>query len=273
MAQFTCNFLSYVLNRAVDINVIIPSVTATECGDINVTHKIKEKYPVLYLLHGYCNDYSSWGRYTSLERYAEERRIAVVTFSAENNFYCNTADYREHAKIEKMINPNYEKFLQEELPEFITSMFPISKEPRDTYIAGLSMGGFGALCHGLKYPQKYAAIGAFSPRTTFSQKPYNKKEELEKCFWKSEPLMLITDNKKKEAKIPPIYYCYGKKDFLLDIQMWFAIKLKEEQVDHFCEISEEYGHEWEFWDIQLKEFLDWMPRTDYYFLDNPRRKI
>lgn len=84
MAHFTCNFISYVFNRAVDVDVIIPGVTSTEAGEPGVTHKPRWKYPVLYLLHGYCNDYSTWERYTSIERYAEERRIAVVTFSAEN---------------------------------------------------------------------------------------------------------------------------------------------------------------------------------------------
>ena len=49
MAHFTCNFISYVLNRAVDVDVIIPGVTSTEAGEPGVTHKPRWKYPVLYL--------------------------------------------------------------------------------------------------------------------------------------------------------------------------------------------------------------------------------
>ena len=128
MAHFTCNFISYVLNRAVDVDVIIPGVTSTEAGEPGVTHKPRWKYPVLYLLHGYCNDYSTWERYTSIERYAEERRIAVVTFSAENNMYMKLQDVKKENPIEGLMEPDYEKFLMEELPDFVTSMFPISEK-------------------------------------------------------------------------------------------------------------------------------------------------
>ena len=121
MAHFTCNFISYVLNRAVDVDVIIPGVTSTEAGEPGVTHKPRWKYPVLYLLHGYCNDYSTWERYTSIDRYAEERRIAVVTFSAENNMYMKLQDVKKENPIEGLMEPDYEKFLMEELPDFVTS--------------------------------------------------------------------------------------------------------------------------------------------------------
>ena len=84
MGHFTCNFISYSLNRSVTVNVILPTLTCPEIFAGEKSHEVKEKYPVLYLLHGGINDYSSWERYTSIERYAEERRIAVVTFSSEN---------------------------------------------------------------------------------------------------------------------------------------------------------------------------------------------
>ncbi len=60
MPLFHSNFLSYTLKRAVEINVIIPGITSTDSESETVTHKIPEKFPVLYLLHGYCNDYSVW---------------------------------------------------------------------------------------------------------------------------------------------------------------------------------------------------------------------
>lgn len=76
MAHFTCNFISYVLNRAVDVDVIIPGVTSTEAGEPGVTHKPRWKYPVLYLLHGYCNDYSTWSaipRLSGMQRSGESQ--------------------------------------------------------------------------------------------------------------------------------------------------------------------------------------------------------
>ena len=86
MALFQCNFISYTLVREVQINVILPTVTCPESmgmGGNKPTHSGKAPYPVLYLLHGFANNGTVWGRYTSVVRYAEERQIAVVTISAD----------------------------------------------------------------------------------------------------------------------------------------------------------------------------------------------
>lgn len=273
MPSMNCNFLSYTLRRAVDINIIVPGITSSDCDKSDVTHEVKYKYPVLYLLHGYCNDYSTWGRYTALERYAEERRIAVVTFSAENNFYSRTADYRQESNIELMFNPNYEEFLHKELPEFVRTMFPISEKKSDTYIAGLSMGGYGALFHAFKYPNQYAAIGAFSPLTTLNEKPYEDEKILSNSLKENDPLILIRKNNKENIEMPSLYYTYGTDDFLIEFQEWFLEKIENENLIFHSEILEGYGHEWEFWDIQLRKFLNWLPRTDWYYKNQKVRQI
>ena len=118
MAKFICNFISYSLKRAVDITVIIPSVTFPEaCGDGNVKgagpkHGKMEKYPVIYLLHGVGNDHATWNSYTSVELFAEERNIAVVMLSAENKMYVN------HGGNSFMGDCFYD-FIEEELPDFL----------------------------------------------------------------------------------------------------------------------------------------------------------
>jgi pimeloyl-ACP methyl ester carboxylesterase len=151
MAQIHCNFFSYSLRYPVDIELILPSFTSCNMGDPH-SHALPDRFPVLYLLHGYGNDYQAWLRYTSIQRYAEEHRIAVVTFSCHNKAYQN-APYGE----------NFYDFLNQELPEFVENYFPISSKSSQRYIAGLSMGGYGALLHGLQNPARYCAIGAFSP--------------------------------------------------------------------------------------------------------------
>ncbi|MBQ9315322.1 MAG: hypothetical protein IJ203_00725, partial [Atopobiaceae bacterium] len=90
MAKVVCNFLSYSLNRAVDITVVLPSVTCPEAlgmGDGPATHVLPAKFPVVYLLHGFANNHAQWTGYTNVELYAEERRIAIVNISAENKAY------------------------------------------------------------------------------------------------------------------------------------------------------------------------------------------
>ena len=273
MPHFTCNFLSYTLDRAVDIDVIIPGVTSTEAEQPGVTHRPKAPYPVLYLLHGYCNDYSTWERYTSIERYAEERRIAVVTFSGENNFYCRTADFRGPSPVAELVNPDYDAFLEKELPDFVTSMFPVSRRRSETYIAGLSMGGFGALYHGYRYPSHYRAVGAFSPLTTLHRAPWEDPSAVEPAFRRYEPLLLMRKARQSGRAMPPLYYAYGNDDFLKDIQDWFAAALDKDKLPHTLDNLDGYGHEWAFWDLEVKRFLDWIPRDDVYYRDNPIRRI
>lgn len=272
MPHFTCNFLSYVLHRSIDVHVIIPGVTSSEADTPAACHKPKWKYPVLYLLHGYCNDCSTWERYTSIERYAEERRIAVVTFSAENNMYMKLEDVKKPNPIQLMMEPDYEKLLMKEIPEFVTGMFPISRKPSDTYLAGLSMGGYGALCNGFRYPSKFRAIGAFSPLTTQRRNDYRENDTVPDYLKKYEPLLLI-QKAQKRGQMPALYYSYGEEDFLFDIQEWFREKLDENQIEYTLDVLPGYGHEWAFWDMQVKKFLDWIPRTDPYYLEKSLRQI
>jgi len=283
MAHFTCNFLSYTLDRATDIDVIIPGVTSTEAEQPGVTHRMKYKYPVLYLLHGSCNDYSTWERYTSIERYAEERRIAIVTFSAENNMYVNIPDFTGFRDPSGwIIAPDYEKFLMEELPDFVTSMFPVTDDPKDTYIAGLSMGGYGALCNGFRNPERFRAVGAFSPLPSIGQFSKGQKSPLlpeSLRNYEPEHLMKKAVSDRQEGKIktiPDLYYCYGTEDFLKEKQDWFSGILKSEFSGRIVTKQETlpgYGHEWAFWDLEVKNFLDWIPRTDEYYKEQKIRRI
>ena len=155
MAKFTCNFISYTLQRTVDITVIVPSVTIPESMGMGaegekpaLTHRKADKFPVLYLLHGFGNNHTAWNAYTNVELYAEERQIAVVCLSAENKAYVDQP------------RDKFYDFVAKELPDFVLGMFPVSDRPEDTYIAGLSMGGYGALVHGLSRSARFAAIVA-----------------------------------------------------------------------------------------------------------------
>lgn len=271
MPHFTCNFLSYTLHRAMDIDVIIPGVTSTEADSPGPTHRPAAKYPVLYLLHGYCNDYSTWERYTSIERYAEERRIAVVTFSAENHFYVKTSDWEGQFKY--LDDMDYACLLEKEIPEFVTSMFPVSDKPEDTYIAGLSMGGYGAMNYAFRNPGKYRAVGAFSPLPSRCKEVWQEKGTVPEELKKYDPLYMLEENRAKGIKSPDLYYSYGGKDFLKDKQDWFKEELGVRQLPHTFDYMEEFGHEWAFWDIQVRLFLDWIPRTDTYYMDKPLRQI
>ena len=154
MARFETKFISKTLLRSVELTVIIPSPSIPEAlgvAERPASYEVRDPYPVLYLLHGLGNDHSDWTSYTNVELFAEEQSMAVVMMSAENKFYRKNG-----------AGDDFFTFLSEELPAFIRNMFPVSDKPEDTYIAGLSMGGYGAMIHGLNHPERFAAIGAFS---------------------------------------------------------------------------------------------------------------
>ena len=259
MARIECNVISYVLQRAVDITVIIPTVTMPEamlCWGSHPSHTVKEDYPVLYLLHGMGNNHATWCGYSNIELFAEERNIAVVMISGENKFYRSVPG-----------GDDYERFIEEELPEFVTNMFPISRLPEQTYIAGLSMGGAGALMHGLGNPGKYAAIGAFSAAI---HKGDPDSEKADGCGL-PDPREKVTKILQRGEKIPKIYLACGTEDFLYQENQMFRDFLMEKHADVTWISAAGYGHEWRFWNQQIERFLDWIPRTDGYAKQGKRK--
>lgn len=251
MARFQCNVISYVLQRAVDITAVVPSSTIPEAlgRGGTPTHRVEEKYPVLYLLHGWGNNHATWCGYSNIELYAEERNIAVVMVSGENKSYRNVPD-----------GDKYFEFIEKELPEFVVNYFPVSDKPEHSYIAGLSMGGYGSLLHGMSRPERFGAIGAFSAAVKMSQDM----GEVD--------IYHLTDKALKEGKpIPPIYIACGEEDFLYEANRAYKDALLEKNVDVTWVSLPGYGHEWRFWDMQVEEFLKWLPRTDHYAAKGMRK--
>ena len=259
MARFDVNFFSYTLGHGVDIAVTIPSFTPCDFQPgVKPSHRAEAKFPVLYLLHGHGNDYQCWLRYTSVERLAEEQRIALVTFNSANKAYNNMP-----------AGDNYYDFLNEELPDFITHMFPVSDRREDTYIAGLSMGSYGALAHALSSPARYRAFGAMSPGVA-AREDRRRRESLnpqsvEDMFRRAiEPIHELEARIKEGAELPAGYICCGRQDFLYQRVEDFVTDAKALGADFTWHPVEGYEHEWRYWDLEIANFLRWIPRTDAY---------
>ena len=149
MALFDIKFYSMTLQTDMDIQVIIPTPNGKTQ---HIPHYDPNKrYQVLYLLHGASGGNTQWTRYTSVERYAEEHQLAVVCPHASNSFYVDTHP-----------GSRYMTYITQELPAFIQSMFPVSRRREDTFIAGNSMGGFGAFRLALCCPEQYACAVSLS---------------------------------------------------------------------------------------------------------------
>ena len=249
MAQIQCNFFSYSLGYPVDIQVVLPSFTSCNLSQPH-THRLPGKFPVLYLLHGYGNDYQAWLRYTSVERYAEEHRIAVVTFSCHNKAYQN-APYGE----------NFYDFLNEELPDFVENYFPISADPRERYIAGLSMGGYGALLHGLQNPRRYNAIGAFSPGIPDPDAEPDLNRVMRTNLYEVTEQALAS-----EDPLPDLFLCIGDQDFLYQRVTKYhnAFGHRWNRSRYRYDDLPNYEHEFSIWDREVEAFLNWIRREDVF---------
>lgn len=264
MALFHVGFISYTLMREVDMNVIIPTCTIPESmgmGGEKPTHVHKAPFPVLYLLHGFGNNYSVWARYTNVERYAEERQIAVVMISGENKAYQN----QEGGGNLIGGGDRHFDFLSKEVPEFIKANFPVSDRPEDTYIAGLSMGSMGSLLHSLTNPEQYRAVGSFSGplmRMDMDRTKSYTPEELREMV-DPRAVELVKKGKAEGRKFPDYYVSTGLKDGPERAKA-FAQFLMDSGISVTTNFEKDYGHEWRCWNENIEEFLDWIPRTDAY---------
>lgn len=244
------NYVSQCLGRAVDVTLVIPSPTYPDALGVSgqqYTLAPVAEYPVIFLLHGVGNSKDNWLAYTRAELYAEENNIALVCVSAENKFYTDRPGEK------------WEEFLRSELIQLVSSYFPVSSRMEDRYIAGLSMGGYGAMLHALSQPELYRACGCFSGAIG--------KVDLAQCLPPRERYDIISLLKERAAegvRLPDFYVSCGGNDFILDESLKLHNEMSELNIPHTWELVEGYTHEWRFWDMQLEKFISWLPRTDYY---------
>jgi S-formylglutathione hydrolase FrmB len=126
-----------------------------------------ERYPVVYLLHGFGGSFSNWTDKTNLKQYPADFRYIIVTPEGNNGFY---TDHPKNA------NDKYESYIIEDLIPEIDAKFRTLADREHRFIGGLSMGGYGAMKFGLKYPQMFALAGSFSGAISASS--YRSENEL-----------------------------------------------------------------------------------------------
>src|SRR6476659_555810 len=149
MALVRCDFFSEVLEVGTSMTVLLPQASEDQVG-VTGTQRTGD-FPVLYLLHGLSDDSTAWLRYSSIERYTAPLGLAVVMPQVQRSFYAD-----------EVHGERFFTFLSEELPRVIASFFRVSQRREDTFVAGLSMGGYGALKWALHRPERFAAVASLS---------------------------------------------------------------------------------------------------------------
>ncbi|WP_077624432.1 alpha/beta hydrolase [Sediminibacillus massiliensis] len=259
MALIKCEFFSEMLRLSTSMTVILPQETNGQIGMQN--KKIKGSHPTLYLLHGFSDDDTIWTRRTSIERYAAEYGLAVVMPNADHSYY---TDMRYGKK--------YWTFLTEELPEIARSFFPLSDKREDNFVAGLSMGGYGALKWALNCPDRFAAAASLSGVTdmvSHLDKVKNNESPFEGPLFLAfgedrvegtyEDLLAVIKQQNSTSNPKPLLYqACGTEDFLYEENVTFQQLCN--QTDY--ELTTDFGpgdHEWGYWDNQIQKVLEWLP--------------
>lgn len=250
-------FFSETLGLRCAMNVILPQRPLKDAQ-----RGANPKYRALYLLHGYSDDHTAWQRWTSIERYAEQYNLAVIMPAVNLSFYADMAH-----------GGKYWQFISEEVPALARDLFPLSPDRADNFVAGLSMGGYGAFKLALTHPQRFAAAaslsGAVDINDVVTPNPADPNSEawlaqmrnifgdLSKVPGGSNDLFALAEKTARGNTRPKLYQCCGTEDFLYAGNLRFREHIRKLPLD----LTYEEGpgeHNWVYWDAMIQKVLAWM---------------
>ncbi len=219
-------------------------------------------YPVLYMLHGFLNPYYEWDRQTTLAVEAAKYDLVVVLVQGDNSFYLNSASAPKDRYM------SY--FFRDLLPE-IRGHYRVMSETYGQAIAGVSMGGYGALLYGLRFPGAFAFVGSFAGVPNLMSD-----DELQKNLepfgataafgprggetrTENDPMALLR-KVEKGTPLPYFFLQVGNDDEFLPQNLTFAAELREHGVAHELHLAPG-AHEWDVWNRALPAFFQALARA------------
>lgn len=243
------SFRSEVLELTTSLSILLP-----ENGPI-----VESGHPTLYLLHGLSDDDTMWVRQTGIERYAARRGLAVVMPQVHRSYYSD-----------EVHGGRYWTFLTQELPAILARGFRLTPDPAYRYVAGLSMGGYGAVKWALRHPGSFAAAASMSGALGLAQRTLGGPGALDSRLWDaifdSRPIVgtdddvvsLLVRRAAGNETLPRLYVCCGTEDPLYDENVSF---LDAAEAAGVCvdAVFGPGGHDWSYWDARIAEVVDWLP--------------
>ena len=248
----TIQFHSELINKVLPYNVILPP-------DYRASRTTR--YPVLYLLHGVAGHYSDWLTRTNVADAAAQFQMIVVMPEGNNGWYIDSAS---------VFTDKYESYILKELIPDVQKRYRTIETRYGRGIAGLSMGGYGALKFGLKSPESFAFAaslsGALAPATWTDDDWKNLKSIRDSVFAVFGPLGSETRKKNdifdivrtmSPGRVPNLPYFYldtGTEDLFVTTSQDFVVLLRAKKIPHeYRELPGE--HSWVYWDQQIPEVL------------------
>lgn len=268
------NYFSQALMKQTNVTMILPSWDAFDDFKGKAKSYVKgTKFQVLYLYHGGTGDDSDYISFSNNVRYANDNKIAVVMPCGYNSGYANDGP-------EKLPwQARYWDFVFEELPKVCNSMFPISDDPKDVFVAGLSMGAIATskwVAYGPerfntavmmsgggmdvdKIMQAVAEYGNGSTDFAIDMNDLNTKG-MKLIDPESDLYKQAKKNVLDGKKLPKIIMTCGGNDFIRSFVYISRDLFKSYGYDVTYEEVPNYTHEWDFWDLTLRKMLyDWLP--------------
>jgi len=250
----TVQFQSHLISATLPYNVILPP---------GYRASKTTRYPVLYLLHGWVGHYSDWATRTNVADYVAQHRLIVVMPEGNNGWYTDSAT---------IASDKYETYILRELIPDVQQRYRTIEFRYGRGIAGLSMGGYGALKFGLKSPGTFAFAGSISGALSApiwnaddpELKPFASiYDSLAAAFGPRDSPQRKANNifeivrgasTSRVAALPYIYFDCGTEDLFLPVNEQFAALLSEKKIAH--EFRELPGnHSWEYWNQQVQVVL------------------
>ena len=246
MVSIDCKFGSDTLKMASSMRVLLPE-PSRHCEP-------RAEHPVLFLLHGLSDDETAWTRYCALERHVSGLGLAVVMPNAHRSYYSNMKHgYR------------YWDFVSDELLHKCRALFPISRRREHTFVAGLSMGGYGALKLGLSQPGTFGAVASLSGSCDLAGL-HARPEELALVFGDARGIAESGGDLQQLARAlagsrgpkPKIFQACGTEDAKLGGNRRFRDFIAPLGFDY--QYEEGPGlHDWAYWDAGIQRILRWLP--------------
>jgi S-formylglutathione hydrolase FrmB len=240
------SFNSIALKREMKYRIYLPHVYSASA----------RRYPVLYLLHGLYGDYRNWDANTHLAQYMAGRDWIIVMPDAGDSWYANSATQADD---------RFEDYIAKDLVREVDRKYRTIRERRGRAIAGLSMGGYGAMKFALKYPEEYGFAGglsgAFDAARDLADQVAEFHDQLIKVLGEGDnPAREENDvfallKKADPGLVPYLYLACGSADRFLQINREFVKELSARKIAY------EYhetpgGHDWPYWDRAVQPMLD-----------------
>ncbi|MBP2622978.1 alpha/beta hydrolase [Streptococcus oricebi] len=251
MALMDITYYSKIMDLDLSVQLLYPDAARVEEPD-------SKDIPVLYLLHGMGGKDTTWLRLTALERLVRKTNLIVVMPDTHNGWYTNTR-----------YGYPYFDVIAKELPHTLKRFFPnMSSKREKTFIAGLSMGGYGAFKLALS-TNRFSHAASLSGVLSFKGMDLGNADMGSPAYWQGifgdikewespDNPHALTNMVAQSDKKTKFYAWCGQEDFLYEANNYAVAELKKAGLQ--LEYKVDHGrHEWYYWDKELEKVLAWLP--------------